>query len=105
MYNLKIMNSTLPKKLVRIIKGLTPEQTHELYHFVLSRLKEKDEKEAEKQMKKFRILDIVSFIYQGKKYEGIVNRINRKTISVLVDRVMWKVPPSQLVKSGKKEPA
>ena len=48
-------------------------------------------------MSQFHVLDRVSFVHNGKPYEGTVTRLNQKTISIMLDDgTRWNVAPSLL---------
>jgi hypothetical protein len=58
-------------------------------------------------MSQFHVLDRVSFVHNGKQYEGTVTRLNQKTISIMLDdATRWNVAPSLLTKlADRKETA
>jgi len=101
------MNRQLPKQLLRLVDTLDEEQLHALYHVVAQRLQLAQKAHALAVMSQFHVLDRVSFVHNGKQYEGTVTRLNQKTISItLDDGSRWNVAPSLLTKiADRKETA
>lgn len=66
---------------------------------IYSALKYKHSKEIRSATSKFSVGDKVSFIGRnGTKIVGIVDRINRKTVSIKTDVGMWRVTSTLLKK-------
>lgn len=101
------MNRPLPKQLLRLVDSLDEDQLHALYHVVAQRLELLQKAHALAAMSQFHVLDRVSFVHNGKRYEGTVTRLNQKTISItLDDGTRWNVAPSLLTKvADRKETA
>ena len=79
--------------------SLDEDQLHALYHLVAQRLQLAQKAHALAAMSRFHVLDRVSFVQNGKQYEGTVTRLNQKTISVVLDDgTRWYVAPSLLTK-------
>lgn len=99
------MNTDLPKDIIRLIKHLNEDQLHSLYRMIVDRLNLVHRARALSAMKNFSILDRVSFSHNGKYYEGIVSRLNQKTITVILnDGNRWNVSPGNLRKVTKDNP-
>ncbi len=93
------MAGQLPKPLLRMVDTLDEDQLHALYHVVAQRLQLTQKAHALAAMSQFHVLDRVSFVHNGKQYEGTVTRLNQKTISIMVDDgTRWNVAPSLLTK-------
>ena len=93
------MARQLPKQLLRMVETLDEDQLHALYHIVAQRLQLAQKAHALAAMSQFHVLDRVSFVHNGKPYEGTVTRLNQKTISIMLDDgTRWNVAPSLLTK-------
>src|SRR5919206_2156482 len=93
------MKEPLPNQLLRMVDTLDEEQLHALYHVVAQRLQLAQKAHALAAMSRFHVLDRVSFVHNGKQYEGTVTRLNQKTISIMLeDGTRWNVAPSLLTK-------
>ena len=93
------MARQLPKQLLRLVDTLDEEQLHALYHVVAQRLQLAQKAHALAAMSQFQVLDRVSFVHNGKQYEGTVTRLNQKTIGIMLDDgTRWNVAPSLLTK-------
>jgi hypothetical protein len=93
------MDHQLPKQLLRMVETLDEDQLHALYHVVAQRLQLAQKAHALAAISQFQVLDRVSFVHNAKPYEGIVTRLNQKTISItLDDGTRWNVAPSLLTK-------
>ena len=56
-------------------------------------------------MRDFHIMDRVAFHHNGKHYEGLVTRLNKKTITVILDSgERWGVSPGNLTKLDVENP-
>lgn len=93
------MARQLPRQLLHMVDTLDDEQLHALYHVVAQRLQLAAKAHALAAMLQFHVLDRVSFVHNGKQYEGTVTRLNQKTVSVMLeDGTRWNVAPSLLTK-------
>jgi hypothetical protein len=93
------MARQLPTPLLRMVATLNEDQLHALYHLVAQRLQLAQKAHALAAMSQFQVLDRVSFVHNGKQYEGTVTRLNQKTVSVMLeDGTRWNVAPSLLTK-------
>jgi len=93
------MAKQIPKELIHLIEQLDEDQLHAVYNILAERLKFVHKARALLEMRKFNIMDRVSFSHNGKRYEGIVNRLNQKSITVLLDDgTRWNVSPGVLEK-------
>ena len=101
------MDRQLPKQLLRLVETLDEDQLHALYHVVAQRLQLAQKAHALAAMSRFHVLDRVSFVHNGKQYEGTVTRLNQKTISIMLeDGTRWNIAPSLLTKvADRKETA
>jgi len=72
------MARQLPKQLLRMVDTLDEDQLHALYHIVAQRLQLAQKVHALAAMSQFHVLDRVSFVHNGKQYEGTVTRLNQK---------------------------
>jgi hypothetical protein len=101
------MDRPLPKQLLRLVETLDEDQLHALYHVVAQRLQLAQKAYALAAMSRFHVLDRVSFVHNGKQYEGTVTRLNQKTLSIMLDDgTRWNVAPSLLTKiADRKETA
>lgn len=89
----------LPKQIINLIESLNEDQLHALYRVVAERLNLVHKARALVAMRNFYILDRVLFTHNGKHYEGVVTRLNQKTITVtLDDGTRWGVSPGNLKK-------
>lgn len=87
------------RQLTRLISSLNEDQIHALYRIIVDRLNLVHKARALSAMRKFHILDRVSFTHNGKYYKGVVTRLNQKTITVtLDDGNRWNVSPGSLTK-------
>ncbi len=93
------MSRTLPKQLIHLIDQLDEDELHGAYRLLSERLKLVHKARALLEMRKFNIMDRVSFTHNGKRYEGFVNRLNQRSITVLLDDGnRWNVSPGALTK-------
>lgn len=100
------MTNQIPKELIRILEQLDEDQLHSVYTFTIDRLKLVHRARALLEMRQFSTMDAVSFNHNGKYYEGIVSRLNQKSITVTLDNGdRWNVSPGILKKiEGRKNP-
>jgi hypothetical protein len=73
------MPARLPKQLLTLIDTLDEDQLHALYHRVAERLQLAQRAHTVYAMSQFHVLDRVSFVHNGKQYEGTLTRLNQKT--------------------------
>lgn len=93
------MPQQLPAQLLRTVETLDEDQLHILYHVVAERLRLAQMARTLYAMSNFHVLDRVSFSHNGKYYEGVVTRLNQKTVAVtLDDGSRWNVAPGFLTK-------
>lgn len=93
------------KELINLINHLNDGQLHTLYRIIVDRLNLVHKARALSAMRKFHILDRVSFSHNNKNYEGIVTRLNQKTVTVtLDDGNIWNVSPGSLSKMNTNNP-
>ncbi len=78
------MDRQLPEQLLRLVETLDEDQLHALYHVVVQRLQLAQKAHAIATMSQLHVLDRVSFVHNGKQYEGTVTRLNQKTIRYLL---------------------
>ncbi len=97
--------SRLPHEIRKMIEHLSGDQLHELNHLVIERLRLLHRANDLMAMKDFQMLDRVWFDYNGQRKEGVIMRLNQKTISVQLDTgEQWKVSPHLLHKIPGKNP-
>jgi hypothetical protein len=73
----------------------TMDDLHEVYAF----LKGVQTRIMTISAQKFMAGDAIEFTYKGKKVQGIVTKVNQKTIKVLsTDKVKWSISPNLLKK-------
>jgi hypothetical protein len=100
--------STLGKNMMhslKIINTLNAKEFVSMNQMIVCRLKELQREECVEKSRIFKIGDFVSFNDSTKKREGIVVRINQKTIKVFTtESVFWNISPHFLgpVKPSKK---
>ena len=100
------MSSQIPKQITATINTLNENQLHTLHQIIVSRLKLMHSARAMYAMKDFNILDRVYFDQNGKRIEGIITRLNQKTITVTTDdKGHWNVSPGLLTKIENAQPA
>jgi hypothetical protein len=91
------MPARLPRQLLTIIDTLNADQLHMLHHVVAERLQLAQRAQTVYAMSQFHVLDRVSFVHNGRAYEGTVIRLNQKTVAVVLDDgSRWNVAPSLL---------
>lgn len=89
----------LPKTFMQIVENLDEEQLHAAYSILAQRLNLLHRAKALYAMRKFNIMDRVSFIHNGQYYEGNVTRLNQKSITVTLDNGQrWGISPGSLTK-------
>lgn len=99
------MSQKLPDKIIRMVESLDPDQLHALYNVVAARLNLVHRMHALHAMQNFSFMDRVSFTNNGQYYEGIVTRLNQKTITVTLDNGnRWNVSPGSLIKLKTENP-
>src|SRR3989338_3623155 len=100
------MINNLPQDLLDSIQRLNEVQLRTLYQIVVERMKLINKARTLMSLKKFQLFDSVSFQHLEKKIEGIVTRINQKSVTVKVNDELdhnhyWNVHPNLLRKTGK----
>lgn len=99
------MSQKLPDKIIQLVESLDPDQLHALYNVVAERLNLVHRMHALHAMQNFSFMDRVSFTHNGQYYEGIVTRLNQKTITVVLDNgSRWNVSPGSLTKLETESP-
>ena len=95
------MARQLPEQLLCMVETLDEDQLRALYHVVAQRLQLAQKANALVAMSQFHVLDRVSFVHNGKQYEGTVTRLNQKTIGTMLDDgTRWEAVPSLLTKAA-----
>ncbi|HEY4034486.1 MAG TPA: hypothetical protein VGL94_11040 [Ktedonobacteraceae bacterium] len=96
------MAQQLPKELINLIENLNEDQLHALNNLVVEQLRLVHHARTLDAMRSFHVTDRVWFTHNEKYYEGIITRLNQKTISVTVDDGgRWNIPPGMLKKVDK----
>lgn len=100
------MPKQLPKQLIALLDQLDEDQLHAVYRLLVEKLKLVHKARALLEMNKFNLMDRVAFHHNGKHYEGVVSRLNQKSITVLLDDGnRWNVSPGVLTKvEGEENP-
>lgn len=100
------MVKQLPHELINILKRLDENQLQATYKLLVEQLKLINKTKALRKMKKFNLMDWVSFVHNGKRYEGFINRFNQRSVTVLLDDGhLWNVSPQILKKiKGRENP-
>lgn len=90
----------LPKPLIRDINHLTHDQLHALHHYVGDRLTALQQAHDFVTLKKFSLLDYVSFPYNEEMKKGTIIRLNQRSATVVLDNDAgkWNVSPHLLTK-------
>lgn len=84
------------------IESLTEEDLIQLNERIINRLKELRDQNRLQQISQFKIGDIVSFPHDGQKEEGIITRINQKSVSIITATyTKWVLSPGFLIKEQK----
>lgn len=87
----------LPEKVIKIVDSLSKDQLILLNRFIVERLKQMHEDQINEHMDEFEIGDTVCFENERKIINGIIIKINKKTISVLTEnKERWNVTPTLL---------
>ena len=82
--------------------SLSEEELIKLNEQIIKRLKELRDQNRFQQISQFKMGDIVSFPRDGQKEEGLIIRINQKTVSVMtVTYAKWILSPGLLIKEQK----
>ncbi|EKD22920.1 MAG: hypothetical protein ACD_83C00190G0002 [uncultured bacterium] len=92
--------SNLPPTLLNLIPGLTYDQIRELYEVVLERIRFLHKAKQMAAMRHLNLYDQVYFEHHGIKYYGRVERMNQKTVSVVVENPhgYWRIAPEFITK-------
>ena len=85
------------------IDTLSKEELLDLNRRIVERLKYLAARETLEVSKKFRVGDTVEFQSEESTIQGIVIRINRKTLSIKTKEGQWIIPPQFLKKAIKDE--
>lgn len=89
----------------QLIERLSEDELHALYRTVGERLRLLHRTKALFAMRKFQMLDKVYFVHHGQRREGMVTRLNQKTISVtLKTGEHWNVSPDFLTRMDEENP-
>lgn len=89
----------IPKPLLAAINRLPYEELHALYHYVAYRIARERQARDASELRKFAVLDYVSFFADGVRKRGTIVRLNRKSATVMLDdRTRWNVSPHLLAK-------
>ncbi len=82
-----------------MVQQLNGAQLHDLNHVVVERLNLLHRMQNLEALKEFHMLDRVSFDHLGQRKVGTINRINQKSVSVILDTgEHWTVSPHALRK-------
>lgn len=65
------------------LENLSEEELLVLNEQVVAKIKELRNQKNTQQISQFKLGDMISFAYKGKKVQGIIFRINQKSISIL----------------------
>ena len=94
-----MINTQKQLQIQQFIQTLGDDELHELYHQLDDQLRIIHRAKELYAMKDFHILDQVSFHHDNHIIQGVIVRINQRTISVQSnDGVRWKVSPRLLKK-------
>jgi len=85
------------------IDKLSKEQLLALNRRIVERLNYLAARETLEVSKKFRVGDTVEFQSEESTIQGIVIRINRKTLSIRTKEGQWNIPPQFLKKVTQEE--
>lgn len=90
----------LPKLLIKEINKLSDDELHALNHYIGDRLTALRQAHDFVALKKFALLDYVSFLYNGELKKGTIIRLNQRSATVLSDNDAgrWNVSPHLLTK-------
>ena len=80
------------------IEKLSLEELFDLNKRVVRRIRYLHSLKTRAQLDQFEVGDRVSFQSDGRAAEGIVVRVNRKTLSVVTGNTHWRIPPRFLTK-------
>ncbi len=81
------------------IEKLSLEELFELNKQVVRRIQYLHSLKTRAQLDQFEVGDRVSFQSDGRAVEGIVVRVNRKTVSVKTKDSHWTIPPKFLTRT------
>lgn len=94
-----------PQYIKDFIDSLNHEDLHALYHAVVERLNLLNKARAILAMKDLEIMDRVFFVDEGKRIEGVISRLNQRTVSVITDdKTRWTVSPNLVTKIAEPNP-
>jgi hypothetical protein len=80
------------------LEKLSLEQLIDLNRLVIRRIQYLHSLKTRSQLDQFEIGDRVGFQSEGRLVEGIVTRINRKSLSIRTKEAHWKIHPRFLTK-------
>ena len=87
---------------IKMINCLSMEELISLNEMIISRIKEIRREESVEKAQQFKVGDFVCFQDETKKREGIILKINQKTIKVFTtEELSWNVSPRLLKKINK----
>lgn len=90
---------TIPASIISAINRLDYDDLHVLYHSIVERLALLGKRRDLDALRKFSVLDYVSFSVDGVRKRGTIIRLNRKSATVMLDDgVRWNVSPHALAK-------
>ncbi len=82
------------------IEKLSMEELLELNRRIIHRFQYLRSLKTRAELDKFEVGDRVSFRSDGREVEGIVVRVNRKTVSVKTKDSHWTIPPKFLTRTA-----
>ena len=95
----------LPQHIKQWIDHLSEDELHFLHSVVADRLRLLHKAKALFAMRKFQMLDRVYFEHNGERKDGIVTRLNQRTITVTLNNGnRWNVSPDFLKKVEEQKP-
>lgn len=87
------------------LEHLSLEELIELNKRVVQRIRALHGRKTQKELEPFKVGDRVSFQSDGRLVEGLVVRVNRKTLSVRTGETSWTLPPGFVTKLPTTTPA
>ena len=85
------------------LEHLSLEELMELNTRVVRRIQELHGRKTQKELESFQVGDRVSFQSDGRLVEGLVVRVNRKTLSVRTGETSWTLHPGFVTKLSEPE--
>ena len=80
------------------IEYLSLQQLIELHNTIVKRIRELQKNQLSQQMQYFQVADHVSFLHEATVIEGIVIRINQKSLTIKTKEGCWYVDPRKVTK-------